>query len=43
MLRVGRVQRRGCVSDRGYCGSDERLEAERGLSPMGGWSDQVAS
>lgn len=43
MVRVGRVQRRGCVSDRGYYGSGERLEAERGHSPMGGWSAQVAS
>ena len=42
MVRVGRVQRRGCVSDRGYYGSDKRLEAERGLSPMEGCSVQVA-
>jgi hypothetical protein len=43
MVRVGRVQRRGGVSDRGSYSLGERLEAERGLSLMGGWSAQVAS
>jgi hypothetical protein len=42
MVRVGRVQRRGCVSDCGYYSSGTHLEAERGLSPIGGCSVQVA-
>jgi hypothetical protein len=42
MGRVGRVQRRSCVSDCGYYSSGGRLEAERGLRPMGCWSAQVA-
>ena len=43
MERLGRVQRRSCVSDRGACSAGGSLEAERGLSLMGGWSAQVAS
>jgi hypothetical protein len=42
MVRVGRVQRRGCGSDRSYHISGDRLEAQRGFRPMGGWSAQVA-
>jgi hypothetical protein len=43
MVRMGRVQRRGCVSDRGNYGSGGHLEPERCLSPIGGWSAQVGS
>jgi hypothetical protein len=41
MVLVGRVQRRGCVYDRGYYSFGDNLEAERGISPMGCWLSQV--
>ena len=42
MVRVGRVQRRSCVFGRGPCSPGGSLESESGLSPMRGWSAQVA-
>jgi hypothetical protein len=43
MVRVGRVQRHCCLTRCGLCCPGKCLEPERGPSPVGCWSAQIAT